>query len=178
MRNGVTIIPVYTEFRDSQTSDGVLNAYRTAVRNAKCRVRGILFCNPHNPLGHILREDVVDSLLKFCEEKDLHFISDEIYALSAFGALSQDVRKNGGNLNSPAMTFVSVLERDLAKLKVNPARVHQVYSISKDFGSSGLRLVSQKLNAFPSRTKDGRVASLHKRTNSFACPRPFSIMRK
>lgn len=71
----------------------------------------------------------IEALLQFCEQNDLHFISDEIYGLSVFNTTA-----TGG--------FVSVLQIDLEALGVNPNRVHMVYSISKDLGSSGLRTVS------------------------------------
>jgi aspartate/methionine/tyrosine aminotransferase len=144
VRNNVKIIPVHITLEDSKTAQGVVAAYRSASRSAASKVRGILFCNPHNPSGHIARPEVVDLLLQYCEEAEIHFISDEIYALSTFetpGNISNASRKI---FQSPATNFVSVLHRDLGGLGVCPSRVHQVYSISKDLGCSGLRLVGSK----------------------------------
>jgi hypothetical protein len=93
-------------------------------------------------------------LLQFCEEADIHFLSDEIYALSTFGSL--DAAQAGPNrwggkaFESPSDCFVSVLSRDLRGLGVDGARVHVLYSISKDLGCSGLRLVRPSIPPFSS----------------------------
>ncbi|KAF2280365.1 PLP-dependent transferase [Westerdykella ornata] len=140
LRNGVKIIPVHVPLHDAETADTVVSAYREAAAKATCKVRGILFCNPHNPLGHISPVKLIDALLQYCQQADLHFISDEIYALSTFGTLEEEVDEHGEVLRSSSAEFYSVLQRDLVALGVESSRVHQIYSISKDFGSSGLRL--------------------------------------
>lgn len=43
--------------------------------------------------------------------------------------------------------FTSVLCMDLTKLKIDPARVHVVYDVSKYLGSSGLRLLCQTFSS-------------------------------
>lgn len=126
---------------DSKAADTVVATYQDAAEKATCKVRGILFCNPHNPLGHISSVEVIDALLQYCQQADLHFISDEIYALSTFGPLEEDGDEHGETPRSSSAEFFSVLQRDLVTLGVESSRVHQIYSISKDFGSSGLRLV-------------------------------------
>ncbi|RYP29375.1 hypothetical protein DL767_006761 [Monosporascus sp. MG133] len=141
LRNGVKLIPVHVPFHETHSAHAVVSAYKTAAENASCNVRGILFCNPHNPYGHICPVEVIDALLQYCEEADLHFVSDEIYALSTFGAIDQDSTGSSERLESPSTDFVSVLSTDLQKLGVNGSRIHLLYSISKDLGSSGLRLV-------------------------------------
>ncbi|KAL2759317.1 hypothetical protein ACRALDRAFT_2038215 [Sodiomyces alcalophilus JCM 7366] len=140
LRNGVHLIPVHVPFEETHSPRAVVAAYQTAAENAPCNVRGILFCNPHNPYGHIAPVEVIDALLQYCEESDLHFVSDEIYALSTFGAIDPDERGRSKKFESPSTEFVSVLSRDLHKLGVNGSRVHLLYSISKDLGSSGIRL--------------------------------------
>nr|QSQ85918.1 aminotransferase [Preussia typharum] len=140
LRNGVKIIPVYVPTHDSASAQEVVAAYRAAAEQAACTVRGILFCNPHNPSGHISNVEVIDALLQYSEQADLHFISDEIYALSTFGTLETAKDAYGETSHSASTEFVSVLQRDLMALGVQAWRVHQIYSISKDFGSSGLRL--------------------------------------
>lgn len=141
LRNGVHIIPVHVPVHESHSAQAVVAAYRTAAEEATCSVRGILFCNPHNPHGHICPVEIIDALLQYCEEADLHFVSDEIYALSTFGAIDQHPTGCGEMIESPATEFASVLSRDLQGLGVNGSRVHLLYSISKDLGSSGIRLV-------------------------------------
>lgn len=140
LRNGVKLIPVHIPFDQAHSARAVVAAYRTATEEATCKVRGILFCNPHNPHGHICPVEIIDALLQYCEDADLHFVSDEIYALSTFGAID-NIRGCGKMLESPVTEFVSVLSRDLKKLGIDGSRVHVLYSISKDLGSSGIRLV-------------------------------------
>ena len=41
--------------------------------------------------------------------------------------------------------FTSILSLDVASLGFNPATVHAIWSPSKDFGSSGIKVVSSLL---------------------------------
>lgn len=55
--------------------------------------------------------------------------------------VDQDEKGYSRGFESPSTQFVSVLSRDLHELGVDGSRVHLLYSISKDFGCSGIRLV-------------------------------------
>lgn len=143
LRNNVQIIPVKYSTRPT-TAKNLIHHYSEAMKNASCPIRGLIVCNPHNPLGQIYPTVWLEALLQFCEAHHIHFISDEIYALSNFGAIicSQNVRGPGVVIGLETK-FTSVLAIDLKRLQVEPARVHVAYSISKDLGSSGIRLVSR-----------------------------------
>lgn len=157
MRNGVKIIPVSEPAQETDSAQAIVAAYQTAANQAAAsgtRIRGLLFCNPHNPHGHVCTVEVLDALLRFCEEADIHFLSDEIYALSTFGridaqAAGEPNQRGGKGFASPSARFVSVLSRDLKKLGVDRSRIHILYSISKDFGCSGLRLVCKSEKPTP-----------------------------
>ena len=41
--------------------------------------RVFLFCNPHNPVGHVFTRDEVEQMIAFCERNDLVLCSDEIH---------------------------------------------------------------------------------------------------
>ncbi|CAH0047600.1 unnamed protein product [Clonostachys solani] len=143
LRNGVKLISVPISYNESLCAQSIVEAYRAAAENTTHKVRGLLFCNPHNPWGHICSVEIIDALLQYCEQADIHFVSDEIYALSTFGRIilpSSGSAEGSEKFVSPDAKFVSVLSRDLTELGVNGERVHVVYSISKDFGCSGLRL--------------------------------------
>jgi len=58
-------------------------------------------------------------LLKFCQKHQIHFISDEVYALSVFYSGDPD-----------AVPFTSVLSLDLSGL-IDPNLVHVMYGFSK-----------------------------------------------
>lgn len=107
-------------------------------------VRAVIVCNPHNPLGRTYPRETLLAYARFCEERDLHLVSDEIYAMSVWdnaafphalpftSMLSLDVEKEAG-ADTPGFTF-------------DRARMHVVYGMSKDFCANGLRvgaLVSQ-----------------------------------
>ncbi|KAF4542001.1 PLP-dependent transferase [Lasiodiplodia theobromae] len=134
VRNHVQMVPVHCPPPPCSPAEYVA-CFRNALRSSRRRVRAILLCNPQNPQAHIHARGTIEALLQFCEEADLHFVSDEIYALSAFGPLP-----GCGGLQSPSLSFDSVLAMDLERLRVDASRVHLLYSISKDFGSSGLRM--------------------------------------
>ncbi|KAL6695440.1 PLP-dependent transferase [Trichoderma pleuroticola] len=140
LRNSVQLIPVYVPFGQSQNASDIVQAYRSAAQKASCKVRGILFCNPHNPHGHICPTEAMDGLLQYCQEANLHLISDEIYALSTFGDQGESSIRCKRVFKSPETEFTSVLSRNLDALGVERSRVHVLYSISKDFGCSGIRL--------------------------------------
>lgn len=139
------LIPVYPPNED----EGCVAACRAAMRDAGCKVRGVLSCNPQNPRGLVDSDTKISSLLRFCEEEDLHFISDEVYALTTFGVAGSD---SSSDATMPVTThnhsFVSAGNIDLQALRVNPARVHLLQSTSKDLGSSGLRMVSLSAGLF------------------------------
>ena len=93
-----------------------------------------MLTNPHNPFGQCYPADVLLECVRFCCARAIHFVSDEVYAMSEFA-----------NSAEPAVPFVSVLALDISTLvseeEVDRSRVHVLWSISKDFGSSGIRMV-------------------------------------
>jgi aspartate/methionine/tyrosine aminotransferase len=156
LRNNVRIVPVRYSRRPTNAAD-LIQHYTEAMKNARCPIRGIIMCNPHNPLGQIYPTLWLEALLQFCEAQNIHFISDEIYALSNFGPTRCGQYANPDTVTGLETKFTSVLSIDLKRLGVDPARVHVAYSISKDLGSSGLRLVCQEYSK-----------SIHVQTNADA----------
>jgi aspartate/methionine/tyrosine aminotransferase len=74
--------------------------------------------------------------MEFCQERGLHLISDELYALTDLKGVSGDAP---AFVSALSMTEPLVPE---GAVKVDPSRVHVVWSASKLFGSSGFRVVS------------------------------------
>ena len=112
------------------------------------RIKALVMTNPHNPLSQCYPAAVLRQCMTFCHDRNLHFISDEVYALSVFANSSP----------KPLVPFVSVLSlletpsqakgRDEADLTdhesqniIDPSRVHVLWTTSKDFGLSGIRMV-------------------------------------
>ncbi len=55
---------------------------KSAALRAACteRTRGLLFCNPSNPTGAIMRRNDLEEVAEVARDRDLLVISDEIYA--------------------------------------------------------------------------------------------------
>ncbi|WVZ96890.1 hypothetical protein U9M48_042470 [Paspalum notatum var. saurae] len=130
-RTGVSIVPVHcgsdTGFR--VTAGALQAAYDEAVA-AGTRVRGVVLTNPSNPLGMTTERAVLEDIVDFVARNDIHLISDEIYSGSVFAApdpvsvaeVVEDRARRGGGAGGVA------------------ARVHVVYSLSKDLGLPGFRV--------------------------------------
>ncbi|KAI4958692.1 putative secondary metabolism biosynthetic enzyme [Alternaria arbusti] len=125
----VKIIPV-TSLDDNVLNENVIHDLEKALASTECKPKGVVLCNPHNPLGQCYTKSALKAICKFCEKHDLHLISDEIYALSTYE--SEDMPR--------PMPFVSLLSLDFEAMEVSPARAHVIWSVSKDFGCSGFRL--------------------------------------
>jgi aspartate/methionine/tyrosine aminotransferase len=82
-----------------------------------------LITNPHNPLGIIYKAEVVATTVTWARKRKLHTIVDEVYALSIH-------RKHGHGFQS----VIQILDNQLED------NVHWLWSVSKDFGASGLRV--------------------------------------
>lgn len=93
-------------------------------------IRAIVLCNPHNPLGRTYPRDTLIALMKFASDHALHIIVDEVYALSTHTVPL--------NTSSPT-PFTSAFGFDTTPY-ISPQYIHLLYSMSKDFASSGLKL--------------------------------------
>lgn len=113
--------------------DGV-ERYERRIIEAQARgerVAGLILANPHNPLGRCYSREVLTALMKLCQRHQVNLISDEIYALSTF--------PNNVDSGVEINPFTSVLSIDTKDL-IDPALVHVIWGVSKDFGANGLRL--------------------------------------
>ncbi|GAA5826939.1 hypothetical protein JCM5353_004772 [Sporobolomyces roseus] len=130
-RNGVKAVGV--ELREgTEATCEALEAYEEEMKRSEARgtkIRALMLCNPHNPLGFCYPRETLIAYARFCEKWNLHLICDEIYALSTF------------ETSHSAVPFTSILSIDpLVEAHCNPSRIHVVYSASKDWGVNGLRL--------------------------------------
>lgn len=102
-------------------------AYEKAVEDG-IKVRALMLCNPHNPLGQCYPKDTIIELMKFCDKRQLHLISDEVYTNSVY-----DIP------DKAALPFTSALSFDSSKY-ISPDYLHMMYGMSKDLGGGGLRM--------------------------------------
>jgi xeroderma pigmentosum group C-complementing protein len=123
---------IYAPFHgDDQFSVQAVEHYEQAYLQARdekgVSIKALLICNPHNPLGRCYSRETLEALMRFCQKYQIHLISDEVYALSVY----EDDSSSG---------FVSILSIDPTELAVDPALIHVLYGMSKDFAAAGLRL--------------------------------------
>ena len=129
------IKPVLVSFRavDPLSPEGV-QCYDEAITefnalNPGKKIRGLLLSSPHNPLGRPYPKESLVEYLKLCAKYDIHLLSDEVYCKSHFPS---------HDFPTPP-PFISVLSLPIAQY-CNPALVHVIYGMSKDFCANGIRL--------------------------------------
>jgi 1-aminocyclopropane-1-carboxylate synthase len=106
--------------------------YEDAIQDAKERgttIRAILIGNPHNPLGRCYPPEALEAYMKLCQKHSIHFIVDEVYALSIYGSLTDE----------KVVPFKSILSMETDKY-IDKNLLHLLYGFSKDFSLAGLRL--------------------------------------
>ncbi|KAJ1421062.1 Pyridoxal phosphate-dependent transferase, major domain [Sesbania bispinosa] len=124
-RTGVNIIPIHCDSSNNfQITREALEAAYKDAEAMNTKVRGVLITNPSNPLGVAIQRSVLEDILDFVIQKNIHLVSDEIYSGSVFSSSE----------------FVSVAEILEARQYRDAERVHIVYSLSKDLGLPGFRV--------------------------------------
>jgi len=129
------------EIQDPQDPSSVSKSLDQAYQDhhdGAHRIKAVILCNPHNPMGYYVQEEVLAAYITFCEAHDLHLIVDEIYGLSVFDERPSRPDRNGDDEPAPSK-FISAMSLDHHRLSFDPSRLHVLYGISKDFGCCGLR---------------------------------------
>ncbi|KAF2729067.1 PLP-dependent transferase [Polyplosphaeria fusca] len=133
LRARASVTPVLAplpSFEANFNSESLLEGLEAAMKSAPCPIKALVLTNPHNPLGCCYTKPVLEICVRFCKRHDIHFVSDEVYAISQF-----DNGEGDG-----VVPFTSALSLDLENIGGDPSRTHVVWSMSKDFGQSGFRM--------------------------------------
>ena len=123
-RTGVELIPVHCGSSDGfMLSKNTLEQTFNQARKRGKRIRGVLISNPSNPVGNILNRELLYNLLTFAKEKNIHIISDEVFAGSVYG-------------NEEFVSMAEILQSE----DFEKDRVHIIYGLSKDLSLPGYRV--------------------------------------
>lgn len=124
-RTGVELVPVPCRSTDNFIiSTAALERAYTQAKKRGLKIRAVLIANPTNPTGHVLSRETLIDLLDFVTEKNIHLISDEVFA---------------GSIHGDQSKFVSVAEI-LESEGIDKTRVHIIYGLSKDLPLAGFRV--------------------------------------
>ncbi|GAM84053.1 hypothetical protein ANO11243_020440 [Dothideomycetidae sp. 11243] len=132
-RTGAKLIKVSFGDVDPLSAQAVAR-YEAAIHEAHQRgvkVKAVMLCNPHNPLGRCYSREALLAYLKLCHTHGLHLVSDEVYGLTIW--------QNTKDTHPSPTPFTSILSLRLDGL-IDPSQVHALWGVSKDFGANGLRL--------------------------------------
>lgn len=131
-RASLKTVPVFVDEND-RFGPATLDIFEAGLQKSESegtKIRAVILCNPHNPIGQCYPRETILAYARFCQKHDLHLISDEVYAYSVFPTAD----------NPSPEPFVSVFSIDFEKeAQCDPARVHVLYGASKDFCCNGFR---------------------------------------
>lgn len=134
-RSGVKPVSVLVPKFEECFGPALIAALEETYHSSACPIKALVLSNAHNPLGRCYSSDVLEQCLGFRQRHELHLISDKVFALSVL---------TSPDLVDPS-TFVSALSLRPKLIDCDPERVHVVWSMGKDLGVSGIRLVSPYL---------------------------------
>ncbi|KAG6536440.1 hypothetical protein ZIOFF_001496 [Zingiber officinale] len=146
-RTGIELIPV--PCRSTNNFNISIPALERAYNQSKKRgvkVRAVIVSNPNNPVGNLIDQETLIGLLDFVTEKNIHLISDEIFAGSTYG-------------NDQFVSVAEILDVE----NFDKSRVHIIYGLSKDLSIPGFRIgviYSHNENVLAAASKLARFSSI------------------
>jgi aspartate/methionine/tyrosine aminotransferase len=136
MRFGASVVPVNFDEIDPLSTQSVAKYEKALLdfqQKTGKRVRALMLCHPHNPLGRCYSRKTLIEIMRLCQKYRINLISDEIYALSVWENTVDEKD------TPPAVEFESALSIDTRGI-IDPQLVHVLWGMSKDFGANGIRV--------------------------------------
>lgn len=130
--------PVSPSWPTDNLSSAIIPALEEAYNAAPdpSRIKAVITSNPNNPMMKCWPKDVVRQMMDFCQKRNLHYISDEVFANTVFDPEAEQFVSALSLLKNPDKP-----ESDQGKSIIEPSMVHVVWSTTKDFGACGVRSV-------------------------------------
>ena len=110
-----------------------LERSRTQVETSGCSLRMLVLTQPDNPTGAIYSAEQLEAFADWCIAHEVHLCVNELYALSQIDTADARLAGDYPTAPTPYTSFLRVLEARRSPY------LHWWYSVSKDFGLSGLR---------------------------------------
>lgn len=163
IRANVNIIAVNTPAFPLSLTPAILATLESTYSSAPdpTRIKALVLTNPHNPFAICYPLPVLRRCMSFCHTRGLHFVSDEVYALSNFtsgqessSSISVDTQLAAPFVSALALEKLSSVRKEeneeeaVEQHEIDRSRTHVVWSMSKDFGCSGIRMVCSMTSSF------------------------------
>ncbi|KAG2417905.1 hypothetical protein HFD88_001004 [Aspergillus terreus] len=129
------------DLHDAFNPDGLLESLTAAFDTSPYPIRALVLTYPGNPLGQCCSAEALRRCAKFCHDRGLHLICDEVYALSYFGAADSEA--------TPFQSIVSFDLNAMGKKKMEPTL--------KILGAS----LQEALSQLTGPLNEERLAALH-----------------
>ncbi|KAI7348862.1 PLP-dependent transferase [Hortaea werneckii] len=122
----VSFPPEVDQFSPAAVAEYERVLLASSQQSGSPRIRAILLCHPHNPLGRPYPRETLIEFMKLCNKHQIHLLSDEIYAMSVYSTVPTP--------------FESILSIPSSDAYIHPSLLHVLYGLSKDFAAGGLRI--------------------------------------
>ncbi len=140
--NGVEITPVTTDINENFSLEGIVSKIRHLAETDD-KIKGILITNPGNPTGAVYTEKELLEIAKIVKERNLWFISDEVYREIVFDGETPRSILSIKDIRDNAIVVDSVSK----KWSACGARIGAVISFNKDVIFNLLKTLQTRLSA-------------------------------
>lgn len=112
------------------------------------RVKLMLLCNPHNPIGRVWTKDELEKIGEICLKHDVIVVSDEIhsdliykkYKHTSFASISKEFQQNSITCTAPSKSF-NLAGLQTSNIIIPNGRLRKEYNIAlENMGISRLNL--------------------------------------